>query len=149
MRYALGIDMGGTKILAGVIDLKSGAVVSSAKRKSRADQGPDELTANLIAAADEAISAAKEGKPEAIGIGAAGQVDREKGLLISGPNLGERMDNLPLGPTLKKRFDLPVVVGNDVVKKIARVPTGPRDKPVQDVVIQRVEIFRSETTPAS
>src|SRR5579884_2840320 len=114
MRYALGIDMGGTKILAGVIDLKSGAVVSSAKRKSRADQGPDELTANLIAAADEAISAAKEGKPEAIGIGAAGQVDREKGLLISGPNLGERMDNLPLGPTLKKRFDLPVVVGNDV-----------------------------------
>ncbi len=114
MRYALGIDMGGTKILAGVIDLKSGAVVSSAKRKSRADQGPDELTANLIDAADEAISAAKDGKPEAIGIGAAGQVDREKGLLISGPNLGERMDNLPLGPTLKKRFNLPVVVGNDV-----------------------------------
>ena len=40
-----------------------------------------------------------------------------------------------------------LVVGNDIVKKIARVPTGPRDKPVQDVVLQRVEIFRSETTP--
>ena len=40
-----------------------------------------------------------------------------------------------------------VVAGNDVVKKIARVQTGPRDKPLQDVVLQRVEIFRSETTP--
>jgi peptidyl-prolyl cis-trans isomerase A (cyclophilin A) len=41
-----------------------------------------------------------------------------------------------------------VVAGNDVVKKIARVPTAARDKPVQDVVLQRVEIFRSESVPA-
>jgi peptidyl-prolyl cis-trans isomerase A (cyclophilin A) len=40
-----------------------------------------------------------------------------------------------------------VVVGNDVVKAIARVPTGARNKPLQDVVIQRVEIFRSDSTP--
>jgi peptidyl-prolyl cis-trans isomerase A (cyclophilin A) len=40
-----------------------------------------------------------------------------------------------------------LVAGNDVVKKIARVPTASRDKPLQDVVLQRVEIFRSETTP--
>ncbi len=42
-----------------------------------------------------------------------------------------------------------VVAGNDVVKKIARVQTGARDKPVQDVVIQRVEIFRSESVPTA
>jgi peptidyl-prolyl cis-trans isomerase A (cyclophilin A) len=41
------------------------------------------------------------------------------------------------------------VAGADVVKKIARVPTGPRDKPAQDVVLQRVEIFRSESAPTS
>ena len=40
-----------------------------------------------------------------------------------------------------------VVVGNDVVKKIARVQTGGRDKPVVDVVLQRVEVFRSESAP--
>ena len=40
-----------------------------------------------------------------------------------------------------------VVVGGDVVHKIATVPTGARDKPVQDVVIQKVEIFRSEAAP--
>jgi peptidyl-prolyl cis-trans isomerase A (cyclophilin A) len=42
-----------------------------------------------------------------------------------------------------------VVSGVDVVKNIARVPTGARDKPSQDVVLQRVEIFRSETPPAA
>jgi peptidyl-prolyl cis-trans isomerase A (cyclophilin A) len=42
-----------------------------------------------------------------------------------------------------------VVVGNDVVKKIARVPTAARDKPMQDVVIQRVEVFRSESAPTA
>jgi peptidyl-prolyl cis-trans isomerase A (cyclophilin A) len=42
-----------------------------------------------------------------------------------------------------------VVVGNDVVKKIARVPTAARDKPMQDVVIQKLEIFRSEAAPTA
>ncbi|HEY1696399.1 MAG TPA: peptidylprolyl isomerase [Polyangiaceae bacterium] len=42
-----------------------------------------------------------------------------------------------------------VVAGNDLVKQIARVPTGARNKPAEDVVIQRVEIFRSESEPAS
>jgi peptidyl-prolyl cis-trans isomerase A (cyclophilin A) len=42
-----------------------------------------------------------------------------------------------------------VTAGNDVVKNIARVQTGPRDKPAKDVVLQRVEIFRSETEPTA
>jgi glucokinase len=114
MRYALGIDLGGTKILAGVIDLDRGKVVSVAKRKSQADQGPDELTARLLEAASEAIDGAKGVKPEAIGVGAPGQIDQEKGILLSGPNLGQRMDNLPLRALLHKRFGLPVLLANDV-----------------------------------
>ena len=41
------------------------------------------------------------------------------------------------------------VAGNDVVKKIAHAPAGARNKPAQDVVIQRVEIFRSDAVPAA
>ncbi len=41
------------------------------------------------------------------------------------------------------------VVGVDVINKIARVAKGARDKPVEDVVLQRVEIFRSESTPTA
>jgi peptidyl-prolyl cis-trans isomerase A (cyclophilin A) len=39
------------------------------------------------------------------------------------------------------------VTGIDVVRKITRVKTGPRDKPVEDVVLQRVEVFRSAAVP--
>jgi len=114
MRYALGIDLGGTKILAGVIDLERGKVLSTIKHRSQADQGPEELTARLLEAAQEAIDGAKGAKPEAIGVGAPGQIDRAKGVLLSGPNLGRRMDNLPLRALLHNRFNLPVLLANDV-----------------------------------
>jgi peptidyl-prolyl cis-trans isomerase A (cyclophilin A) len=39
------------------------------------------------------------------------------------------------------------VAGLEIIKQIARVPTGPRDKPKTDVVIHRVEIFRSASVP--
>jgi len=42
-----------------------------------------------------------------------------------------------------------VVAGLDVVKKIARVPTAARNMPVEDVVLQRLEIFRSESDPSA
>jgi peptidyl-prolyl cis-trans isomerase A (cyclophilin A) len=42
-----------------------------------------------------------------------------------------------------------VVVGLDVMRKIARVERGPGDRPVKDVVLTNVEIFRNPTVPAS
>jgi peptidyl-prolyl cis-trans isomerase A (cyclophilin A) len=39
------------------------------------------------------------------------------------------------------------VAGVELIGKIARVPTAERDKPKQDVVITKLEIFRSETAP--
>jgi peptidyl-prolyl cis-trans isomerase A (cyclophilin A) len=40
-----------------------------------------------------------------------------------------------------------VVVGQDIVAKIARVPCGPGNRPKTDVVLDKVEVFRSATTP--
>ena len=42
-----------------------------------------------------------------------------------------------------------VVAGQDVVNKIANVPRDGRDKPNQDQVIERVEVFRSESAPSA
>jgi peptidyl-prolyl cis-trans isomerase A (cyclophilin A) len=42
-----------------------------------------------------------------------------------------------------------VVAGQDVVRKIARVERGPGDRPVKDVVLTNVEIFRSPAVPSS
>jgi peptidyl-prolyl cis-trans isomerase A (cyclophilin A) len=41
-----------------------------------------------------------------------------------------------------------VVAGMDVVGKLTRVGRGDRDCPVEDQVLERVELFRSESTPA-
>ena len=40
-----------------------------------------------------------------------------------------------------------VIVNAELIPKITRTPTGPRDKPITDVVLQKVEIFRSPTVP--
>jgi peptidyl-prolyl cis-trans isomerase A (cyclophilin A) len=42
-----------------------------------------------------------------------------------------------------------VVAGQDVVKKIANAPRGMRDRPNQDIKIDKLEIFRSATPPAN
>jgi peptidyl-prolyl cis-trans isomerase A (cyclophilin A) len=42
-----------------------------------------------------------------------------------------------------------VVAGNDVVRKIARVARGTADRPNEDVVLEKVEIFRSPTQPTA
>jgi peptidyl-prolyl cis-trans isomerase A (cyclophilin A) len=42
-----------------------------------------------------------------------------------------------------------VVVGMDVVKKLANVPRGPSDRPNQSQVLERVELFRSESAPTA
>jgi peptidyl-prolyl cis-trans isomerase A (cyclophilin A) len=42
-----------------------------------------------------------------------------------------------------------VFVNAELIPKITHSPTGPRDKPVQDIVLQRLEIFRSPTPPTA
>jgi peptidyl-prolyl cis-trans isomerase A (cyclophilin A) len=42
-----------------------------------------------------------------------------------------------------------VFVNADLIGKITRSPTGPRDKPITDIVLQKVEIFRSPTPPTA
>jgi len=117
MAYALGIDVGGTKILAGVIDLDSGAPLSTVKKKTKVGSGPDELVDRIVSAGKEALDALsgrKAGQVSTVGIGIAGQVDREKGLLIRGPNIGADVEHLPLAERVSKQLKLPVVLGNDV-----------------------------------
>lgn len=113
--YALGIDLGGTKTLASVIDITTGEVVGSARKRTRAERGQDFVSQRTIELATTAIAEAKlapEYPVVAIGVGAAGQVDRKAGVVVDAPNLG--VHNMPLGEILGKQFGKPVYVGNDV-----------------------------------
>lgn len=111
-QYAIGVDLGGTKILAGVIELNSGKVISLAKRKT-SKVSTEDFMLRLYDTIDTAIGAAKGVKPDHLGIGVAGQVDRAAGVLIAAPNLGVT-SSLPLVNLLQERYSIPVSLGNDV-----------------------------------
>lgn len=103
---AIGVDVGGTKIAAGVVD-PSGKIVASARRPTPA--GDPEGTAATIA---EVIVELRQGRDiEAVGIGAAGFVDAERATVVFAPNLAWR--NEPLRERVEDLVGLPVRVEND------------------------------------
>lgn len=116
-RYAIGVDVGGTKIYAGVINLDTGEILATARKRTRPERGADFFGQRLQDAAAVALDAAdlpNGERPLGIGIGIAGQVDRERGILLGAPNLAVGLANLDVGTLLGNRFGLPVVLGNDV-----------------------------------
>src|SRR5258707_893702 len=113
--YALGIDLGGTKVLASLVDVTSGEVVASVRKRTKAEKGQDFISKRTTELAQEVLSEAEltDGADiVAIGVGAAGQIDRQAGVILDAPNLGVR--NLNLGELLGQQFGKPVAIGNDV-----------------------------------
>ncbi len=113
--YALGIDLGGTKTLAAVVDVASGEVIASARKRTKAERGQDFVAQRISELATAALDAAKLPTPDnllAVGVGAAGQIDRKDKIVVDAPNLGVR--NMPLGTLLGNQFGKPITVGNDV-----------------------------------
>lgn len=113
--YALGIDLGGTKVLASIVDVASGEVVASVRKRTKAEKGQEFIskrTIELASAVLKETQASDSGEIVAIGVGAAGQIDRQTGVILDAPNLGVR--NLNLSELLGQQFGLPVAVGNDV-----------------------------------
>src|SRR5437899_254412 len=113
--YALGIDLGGTKTLAAVVDITSGEVITSARKRTRAERGQDFVAQRTIELSQAALSAANLPNGTsivAIGVGAAGQIDRKAGIVVDAPNLGVK--DMHLGDILGRQFGKPVAVGNDV-----------------------------------
>lgn len=113
-KYSVGIDLGGTKIIAGVVNKETGEVVGHAKKHTKKEKGSDIVIQRVFETIEKAICIA--GIPinqiDSIGIGAAGQVDRENGVLIASPNLN--CYDLELKRILEEHFNMPVKVGNDV-----------------------------------
>jgi len=109
----LGIDLGGSKILSGVVT-PEGKILSRAKRKTPFAEGPEALLAALAETAKEALSSAGIG-PErllAIGMGSPGPLDPDRGEILRTPNIA--VEKLAVGPWLEKELGAPVILDNDV-----------------------------------
>lgn len=113
-KYSIGIDLGGTKILIGLVEKESGKVVSHIKKKTKKEKGPENIVRKMVEGVEELLEERGKSFTEisSIGIGSAGQIDRKNGIIIGAPNLD--CYNLNLKEILQDKFNIPVFVGNDV-----------------------------------
>jgi len=110
--YVIGLDIGGTKIMACVMD-HSFKVVGRCRKKSKSEKKLDEKPEDRIIRIVQAAIDDSGNKPiKGIGVGAPGQLNPKDGVIIDTPNLGWK--RFPLADVLRKAFDVPVLVDNDV-----------------------------------
>ena len=106
MGSTLGVDIGGTKVLGGVVD-PDGTVLAQARRETPAHDTSRTL-ARIIEVITELTTAYEV---DAIGIGAAGWIDAKRATVLFAPNLAWR--NEPLRDEVARHVSVPVVVEND------------------------------------
>jgi glucokinase len=113
-KFAVGVDFGGTKMAAGVVNVETGCLVGVGKKKTRQVSEQEDVIKRIIAVIDEALLASEIDlkKVGSIGIGAAGQVNRLKGVLIDAANIG--VQDLALTEPIAAHYQIPTYLGNDV-----------------------------------
>src|SRR3954454_2238029 len=109
----LGIDLGGTKILAAVV-ADDNTLLGRAKVATPATEGSDAILRAILSCVDAALAGAglDRGAIVAAGIGSPGPLDVETGTILFSPNLNVR--EFALGPELSAALGCPVLVQNDV-----------------------------------
>ena len=103
----VGVDIGGTKVFAGLVDA-TGRVLTRVQRRTPHRSSAPDVVADTIVGVVEDIRVGID--VVAVGIGAAGFVDRG-GVVRFAPHLSWRDE--PLQEVLEQRIGLPVVVDND------------------------------------
>ncbi|WP_314172711.1 ROK family glucokinase [Streptomyces winkii] len=105
MGLTIGVDIGGTKIAAGVVD-EHGDILETSTVPT-----PPTADGVIDAIADAVRDASREHEVDAVGIGAPGYVDDKRATVLFTPNLTWRHEALK--DKVEQRIDLPVVIEND------------------------------------
>lgn len=106
-RRVIGVDLGGTKLLAGVVDEQMDVHMRVHRAVIGLSQG------DLIDAIADAISEAHQEEPdaEAVGLGVPCLLDQRRGVAVIAANLP--IAELPLRQIMEERIDLPLFLDND------------------------------------
>ena len=107
MAYTIGVDVGGTKVLGGVVD-ESGTVVKTARRDTPREGG----SALTQAIADVAKELMAEFTIDSVGVSAAGFVSSDRKTMLATPNIAG-WNGVDLDYQLTSLIGLPVVIEND------------------------------------
>ncbi len=106
MSLAIGVDIGGTKVAAGVVDSR-GQILEKVRRFTPA-ASPGDI---IVVAADAISELLARYDVDAVGVGTAGFVDRDRSTVVFAPNLAWRDE--PVRKELEDRIGRSVVVEND------------------------------------
>ena len=116
-KYLVGVDLGGTNIVAGALAESGSDVIALRTEPTRPDQGADAVVDRMARMIDTVIAetiahtGARRDDIIGIGVGSPGPLDRERGIVVTTPNLG--WTNFPLRDAIAERTRLPVRIDND------------------------------------
>lgn len=110
--YYLGLDVGGTQLVAGVVDAHR-RIVAKASLPAGAGRSIEEITADMARVSREAVAAADLtiGAMSSWGIGMPSYVNPQTGLLVHANCFGWK--NVPIYDYLRKQLPLPIYIAND------------------------------------
>ncbi len=112
----IGIDIGGTNI-KGVLTNEDGHIINSKKvTTGNSSKDIDDGICNLIYKLSETRNISVN-TIKAIGIGAAGAIDKKKGIIITSPNI-QSWTNYPLAKNIEKRTGIKVFLENDATAAV-------------------------------
>lgn len=109
----IGIDLGGTKILTGLVDEK-GRVIAQDYRRTRAKKGVDTVIGRMAESAAQAMQDAGVAPTgiQAVGIGVPGPVDTDEGIVTQPPNLPGWRD-VAVRAMIEEALGIPTFLEND------------------------------------
>ena len=124
MRVVLGVDIGGTKIAVGPV-AHDGRLLDGVVSRLSDRRGEAEFLDGLYAAVLDGLATAGQNGHEvlAVGLGCAGTIARDRGVVVVSPNLP--LVDVPLARLVTERSGLPVVLDNDAnVATLAEARVG-------------------------
>lgn len=110
IKYAVGVDLGGTSIKMGLVSDK-GKILDKISLETMAEKGPEKVIFQIKKGIKE-LSAVKRATVSGIGVGSPGVVSTKKGTVENPPNF-PGWGKINLGRLLEKEFGKEVFVEND------------------------------------
>ena len=112
MKYYIGIDLGGTNIVAGVVN-ENYEIVATAKVKTNLPRPAEEICKDMAMVAEKAVSEAglQMSDIESVGVGTPGIANSESGVVEYSNNLG--FENVPMAEMIGNILRKPVYIEND------------------------------------
>jgi glucokinase len=116
-RWIVGVDLGGTNIVTGLLPLEGGDVLGLQTRPTESQRGPKFVVDRIVEMVEGSIAmtladhGGARDSVAGVGIGSPGPLNRASGIVINTPNLGWR--NFPLRDLIANGLSLPATLDND------------------------------------